>query len=121
VGHDVGLAHQDEDFDNPNLNTCMDYTSNPEPNQHPNSHDYAQLESIYSHVDSTTTVGQLFVAPSPAGSGRVDADDPAQWGRLTSSSRDGRSQSFERDLGGNQRILTHVIWADDRAPRGREE
>ena len=121
VGHDIGLAHQDENFDNSNLNTCMDYTSNPESNQHPNAHDYALLESIYAHLDSTTTVGQLFVAPSRAASPAVDADSPAQWGRLTSSSRDGRSQTFERDLGGNQRILTHVTWAEGRAPRGREE
>ena len=29
IGHDFGLGHQDENFDNPNLNTCMDYTSDP--------------------------------------------------------------------------------------------
>ncbi|WP_412542947.1 hypothetical protein R8Z50_10835 [Longispora sp. K20-0274] len=52
VGHDWGLAHQDENFSNPNLGTCMDYTSNPlgpPNNTHPNTHDYNQLAAIYNH------------------------------------------------------------------------
>ncbi|MBI2682851.1 MAG: hypothetical protein HYX26_06475, partial [Acidobacteriales bacterium] len=57
VGHALGLDHQDATFDNPNLNTCMDYTNNPASNQHPNSHDYDELVTIYSHLDSSTTVG----------------------------------------------------------------
>ena len=47
VGHVFGLAHQDEDFNNPNLGTCMDYTGDPESNQHPNQHDRDQLDTIY--------------------------------------------------------------------------
>ena len=50
VGHDFGLDHQDETFDNPNLGTCMDYTNDPDGggsygpgNEHPNGHDYDQL------------------------------------------------------------------------------
>src|SRR5215203_4601992 len=38
IGHTFGLAHQDENFSNANLNTCMDYTNLPESNQHPNTH-----------------------------------------------------------------------------------
>jgi len=59
VGHDFGLDHQDENFDNPNLGTCMDYTRDWSTNQHPNQHDYDQLASIYSHNDSSTTTGGL--------------------------------------------------------------
>lgn len=54
VGHLLGLDHQDENFNNTNLGSCMDYTSNPSAtpnNEHPNAHDYAHLESIYSHTD----------------------------------------------------------------------
>ncbi len=29
IGHDFGLDHQDENFNNPNLGTCMDYTNDP--------------------------------------------------------------------------------------------
>lgn len=60
IAHDFGLDHQDETFNNTNLGSCMDYTNNPlgpPSNEHPNAHDYAQLESIYSHTDSTTTAG----------------------------------------------------------------
>jgi hypothetical protein len=39
VGHTLGLDQQDENFNNANLGTCMDYTNNPSTNQHPNKHD----------------------------------------------------------------------------------
>lgn len=54
IGHNFGLLHQDEVSTNPNLGTCMDYTNDadgPPSNEHPNAHDYEQLESIYSHLD----------------------------------------------------------------------
>src|SRR6266571_1036837 len=60
VGHTFGLDHQDTNFSNTNLGTCMDYTSNPlgpPDNEHPNQHDYDELVTIYNHLDSTTTVG----------------------------------------------------------------
>jgi hypothetical protein len=47
VGHTFRLDHQDEKFNNVNLGTCMDYTSDPDgslngelSNLHPNAHDY---------------------------------------------------------------------------------
>jgi len=52
VGHNFGLGHQDEDFYNPNLNTCMDYTSDPSTNTMPNAHDYEQLVLIYDHTET---------------------------------------------------------------------
>src|SRR3990167_1197092 len=58
VGHTLGLDHQDEDFNNPSLGTCMDYSSDPTPNQHPNQHDYDMLSEIYAHFDTTTTLSQ---------------------------------------------------------------
>jgi hypothetical protein len=105
VGHTLGLDHQDEAFDNPNLGTCMDYTNDPSSNQHPNQHDYQQLESIYGHLDSTTTVGAA--APRGAGAGAWHSE----FGREVARSADGRSSTFVRDLGRGQRIITHVIWA----------
>jgi hypothetical protein len=65
VGHTFGLAHQDEIFTNPNLGTCMDYTNDPSTNQHPNQHDYDELVTIYSHLDSTTTDGAATTAGAP--------------------------------------------------------
>lgn len=55
IGHNFGLDHQDENFTNANLGTCMDYTNNWSTNQHPNTHDYDQLSTIYNHNDGFTT------------------------------------------------------------------
>ncbi len=100
VGHTLGLDHQDENFDNANLGTCMDYTSDPSSNQHPNQHDYAELVTIYTHLDSTTTVGQI-----------VNGSAASGWGQLVSSSASDRSSVYRLDLGNGQFVLTHVIWA----------
>ena len=105
VGHTLGLDHQDEAFDNPNLGTCMDYTSNPSTNQHPNQHDFDQLELMYGHTDSTTTVASS-TAPSRAG-----GHARGEWGRQVASSRDHRTAVFERDLGGGEKVITFVVWA----------
>ena len=51
VGHDFGLDHQDTSFTNANLGTCIDYTNDWSTNQHPNAHDFAELDTIYGHVD----------------------------------------------------------------------
>jgi len=105
VGHTLGLDHQDEAFDNANLGTCMDYTSNPSTNQHPNQHDYDQLALIYGHTDSTSTLA----SSAAASSARVH--DRSDWGRQVASSKDHRTAVFERDLGGGEKLLTFVVWA----------
>lgn len=104
VGHTFGLAHQDENFNNANLGTCMDYTSDPSTNQHPNAHDYEELGIIYAHLDTTTTVSM----PTPGGSSGAEAAD---WGRLVASAQDGRLATFVKDLGNGQQVVTFVIWA----------
>lgn len=106
VGHTLGLDHQDENFDNPNLGTCMDYTSDPSTNQHPNQHDYDQLVSIYSHLDSTTTIGQLVNRAND-----IIHAAPPEWGKLKRRSRDGHNELYELDLGGGRKVFTFVIWA----------
>lgn len=106
VGHTLGLDHQDENFNNPNLGTCMDYTNDPSTNQHPNQHDYDQLVAIYSHLDSTTTIGSV-----PPGFNNADTSTHAQWGRLLRQSSDGRLGLYMRDFGGGHKIFTFVFWA----------
>ena len=54
LGHDYGLAHQDEDFSTDATNSCMEYTSWPEGNEHPDQHDYDQLLEIYDHFESAS-------------------------------------------------------------------
>lgn len=115
IGHTFGLDHQDENFTNTNLGTCMDYTSDPNgslygqlSNEHPNAHDYDELGIIYSHLDSGTTVSQT---PSSNGQG-VDHADPSTWGKQIRTSSDGHGSLYERNLGNGNKIFTFVTWAN---------
>lgn len=125
VGHTLGLDHQDTTFGNQNLGTCMDYTNDPDgtlygqlSNEHPNQHDYDELDIIYSHLDSTTTVGQTtLTGHMPPAMNMIDFDTPAQWGKLMRSSNLGRTQLYELDFGGGHKVFTFVIWAEE--GRGR--
>ena len=120
VGHTFGLDHQDTNFNNANLGTCMDYTNDPSTNQHPNQHDYDELVIIYSHLDSTTTVGQAL--PSGNGNGQsanqgppamndIDLSGPGQWGRVVRGSRAQGFTVHELDFGGGNKVYTFVTWA----------
>ena len=106
VGHTLGLDHQDTNFDNANLGTCMDYTNLPGTNQHPNQHDYAELVTIYTHLDSTTTVGQSAASPS-----RHSGSSASALGRLVSTSRNGKAQTFVREVRSGEFEVSFVIWA----------
>ncbi len=112
VGHTFGLDHQDEDFYNAPLGTCMDYTVDPTPNQHPNQHDYDMIGTIYSHLDTVTTIFAS-KASSASVANDIDTSDKAEWGKTIRKSRDGRSTLHERDLGKGNKVFTFVIWADD--------
>jgi len=128
IAHDFGLDHQDENFYNYNLGTCMDYTVAPAggiyngvdygpSNEHPNDHDYDELITIYSHDDGNSSpatnfgvreVGkpatdQAFAAPPGL--------SPAEWGRAIHSDAKGRPNVFVTDFGGGKKRLTHVFWA----------
>ncbi len=108
VGHTLGLDHQDTNFSNANLGTCMDYTSNPSgppSNEHPNAHDYAQLVTIYTHLDSATTA--LQTAPGK----NADAAELGQWGQLVALTNGGRTSVYVLDAGDGQQLVTFVIWA----------
>ena len=131
IAHDFGLDHQDETFDNPNVGSCMDYTSdpdgdpsdnNPPSNEHPNSHDFAQIRAIYDptydnttgHLDSTSTIGST-IAPAPGRSGTAQDEgpnSPDEFGQPTGR-RDaqGRHDLFVKILPNGQRLFTHVFWA----------
>ncbi len=116
IGHTFGLDHRDVTFDNTNLETCMDYTNDPDgtlygqlSNEHPNAHDYEELGIIYTHLDATTTVGTAVAAGAlPGNSG--DVPEPAAWGRLVRANADGRLAVYELDLGGGETALTFVFW-----------
>jgi len=121
IGHAFGLGHQDENFDDLAKGTCMDYTSNPVPNQHPDDHDYKQLADIYLHLDtdSGSTDDGTGGAPCPGrkkscrqGNNGVAGSDlvgPGEWGQLVRE--EGRHAIYERDFGSGNRVVTFVTWA----------
>ena len=96
IGHDFGLGHQDES--GADLNTCMDY-ANALDNPSPNQHDYAQLEAIYAHTDSSTTIG--------ANVENLPEAVPS-WAPATQ-----RAQSVYVDrLADGSELVTFVLWAN---------
>lgn len=123
VGHTFGLDHQDEIFGNPNLGTCMDYTSDPDgtlsgqlSNLHPNAHDYEELDNIiYAHLDGFTSVLSSVFGKKPSAlvavGDDIDTSNSAEWGKEVHHSKDGRSSLHERDLGKGQKVFTFVLWA----------
>ena len=112
VAHTFGLDHQSTDGGS--LNTCMDYFSNTGVNAwstlstKPNQHDFDELNDIYKHLDSTTTVAaQTLLKPS-----RSDvSEDPESWGQHVSQSANGRSSTYEHFERDGSKTVTHVYWA----------
>jgi hypothetical protein len=107
IGHTFGLDHQDEIFTNANLGTCMDYTNNPSTNQHPNQHDFDMLDTLYAHLDTTTSVSAAVAAKT-----NFNSEDRKEWGREIRRSKDGRTSLHERDFGKGNKVFTFVAWAD---------
>jgi hypothetical protein len=95
IGHTFGLDHQSTDGSS--LNTCMDYYHNTSASDtqstHPNSHDYQELSTIYSHLDSTTTIGAA-----------------ATGSHLVPVGQTGESKYVDQLANGTTRI-TYVRWA----------
>ena len=130
IGHDWGLDHQDENFDNYNLGTCMDYTRAPAggvdngfdygpSNEHPNAHDYDELVTIYKHDDGYTSatagtnfgIRQVGRAIPPPLSSEPAGMSMAEWGRAIHIDAQGRPDVFLKELGSGRKTLTHVFWA----------
>lgn len=103
VGHTLGLGHTSEDGSS--QQTCMDYSQDPSSTA-PNAHDYAQLETIYAHLDSTTTVGATSGKRAPQ-----VGNDRSSWGREVDRSADGTHSTFVREFAGGATVVTEVVWA----------
>ena len=114
VAHTFGLDHQDESFDNTNLGTCMDYTSNPSGNEHPNQHDYDQLEMMYPPSSEEESGGKTCNPKSPkCQAADVLLENPGDWGRLVSGH--GGIEIYEKELANGFRVITHVTWTLEHA------
>lgn len=115
LGHDVGLDHQDENFNNQSLFSCMDYQDPPYP--YPNAHDYDQLDAIYGHLDSYNSYagngggggGGGCTAPPGKGCNKAGPNGDVGWGM--SLGRRGQLETFIRIDPDGTVHLTHVTWA----------
>lgn len=111
VAHTFGLDHQSTDGSS--QNSCMDYFSNTGANAgstlstKPNQHDFDELNIIYAHIDSTTTVA---AQTAPAATASDVTDDPNSWGELKRQSPNGRSSEYQRFNRDGSMTLTHVYW-----------
>lgn len=111
VGHTFGLDHQSTDGSS--QNTCMDYFSNTGANAtsllstHPNPHDYAELDTVYAHLDSSTTIG---AAASPSTHAEV-GNDRSTWGTEVERGVHGEFSIFVRNFANGEQVITHVTWA----------
>ena len=125
IGHNAGLDHQDTDFYNTSLFSCMDYKVPPHP--YPSTHDFGQLETIYAHLDSFNSFAEPDTGePEPVDEGgggcnappgkgcnkaRVGESDPDDgWG--ISLGRGGASERFIRIDPDGTRHITFVTWAE---------
>ena len=115
LGHNIGLDHQYENFNNTSLYTCMDY-QNP-PYEYPNNHDYVQLNTIYNHQDSYNSYNSggdsagtsSCNAPPGKDCNKAGANNDVGWGK--SVGRRGNAEIFIRIDKDGIRHLTHVTWA----------
>lgn len=120
LGHNVGLGHQDEDFNNGSLFSCMDYQD--PPYAYPNAHDYDQLATIYGHTDEYDSysggetgsgdTGGGCNSPKGKGCNKADlAQDNRNIGWGMSLGRRGQKETFMRIDPDGTRHMTFVTWA----------
>ena len=112
---DFGLDHQDVNFNNAPLGTCMDYTGNTltSADIHPDAHDYEQLAAMYGDGGDKKGGG----GNGGGGRGRNNRSEivtggHADFGRAIAADASGRHNVFEKNLGNGESLITHVFWAN---------
>ncbi len=121
IAHTFGLGHQSEDGSS--QNSCMDYFSNTGANAtnsastRPNTHDFEQLNLIYNHQDTTTTVAPMMTATSQSD---VNDDDPNTWGVLVRKHSAGRKALYEKHNRDGSITLTHIYWTEEVAAKCKD-
>ena len=138
VGHTFGLGHLDETFNNANLGSCMDYTSNvagPPDNSDPGQVDWDVLNSstMYGAGGGGTTDPEpcrgrgcpkggggkgkklegLVASPNASERGL----ERGRFGGILSYDGEGRPNVYVKDLRGGKKI-TFVMWAKNYRPEG---
>lgn len=126
LGHNVGLGHQDEDFNQASSTSCMEYQD--PPFAAPDGHDYDQLDTIYRHTDSYDSYAGSggsgggggggdgggndgCKAPPGVGCNKARPTSNADIGWGMSLGRRGQQETFMRIDPDGTRHVTFVTWA----------
>jgi hypothetical protein len=129
VGHDYGLGHQNEIFNNVNVGSCMDYTNAPQggvvngfnygpANLYPNAHDYDQLLTQYNHSDLVQLPFDEMVKDATRPTTVEEFMNKAeQWGEPVAFDPEGRPTTFIRKIapehGKEGHEVTDIFWAPE--------
>jgi hypothetical protein len=130
LAHGFGLDHWDEDHDNVNTGSCMDYSNyaaggpyggfNYGPSdEHPHYLDFQDLQWLYGtyHAAEQATAGATLTGAATAAEAEV-GDDPSEWGEVIARDDKGRPHLYRKNLGQGQKLFTFVTHADEtRGPR----
>ncbi len=103
VGHTFGLGHQDES--GATLGTCMDYSMSAT-SQYPNAHDYEQLEEIYAHLDTSTSVDLTSALSAAADSSDLNSNQ--NWGRRVIRGQNGLVEVYEKQYKDGSKLISFV-------------
>lgn len=132
-GHSIGLGHRDEDFNNPNIGSCMDYTSDVDgggaygpSNLYPDDVDAAVLNSDamygaghggFDHGGGTTSGGGGGGPPEGKGPNKLSEHFP-EWGAIVGYDGLGRPNEFVQIVAPGLTKRTHVTWSREARPAG---
>ncbi|SMQ69894.1 hypothetical protein SAMN06297468_2076 [Altererythrobacter xiamenensis] len=148
IGHDYGLGHQNENFSTDETLSCMEYTSWPQDNEHPDAHDYEELGWMYgggtggdggdTGDGGTGGGGKGGGKGGGGGGGKPDGtgggkgknkarvalpavgNTPDTWGRPVDYLPNGKPFKFEKSVAG-VKFVTHVTWTPDDYEGGHDE
>ena len=137
IGHTFGLGHLDTAFYNPNKDSCMDYTADPDGGgKNPDNTDPGAVD--WRVLNSTTMYGTLTGSTKgPKGGGRLEPATKAdpfafrevggsaapqgvangRFGQIIGYDGEGRPVEFVREANGRTRY-TFVTWARGYRPEG---
>jgi hypothetical protein len=127
LAHGFGLDHWDEDHDNVNTGSCMDYSNHAAGGQingrgfnygpsdeHPHYLDFQDLEWLYGsyHSSEQSSTSSSSIGAATTAEAEV-ADDPSEWGEVIKRDDKGRPHLYRKNLGEGKKLFTFVTHADE--------
>jgi hypothetical protein len=121
LAHGFGLDHWDEDTENVNTGSCMDYSNNAAgggawgpSDEHPHYLDFQDLDYLYKtyHDAEPSSRG----AESTTATAAMEADpgeDPSAWGEVIARDDKGRPHKYRKNLGQGKKLYTFVLYTDE--------